>query len=380
MSSSSHRVLDLLLPGNPGARTGGYVYDRRIIAGLTELGWRTTVHALDPSFPQPTPAARKQARDVLAGLPSGRIVVLDGLVLGGLTRELEAQAERLRLVALIHHPLALETGLDATAARRLHESERAALALARRVIVTSRWTSRALAEYGVAAAQIRVVEPGIDSARRARSLPAARAARLRPRDRPGRDGLHAGKREPPLNLLCVATLTPRKGHTVLLDALALLRDRRWHLTCAGSLTRDAGTAAAVRRQIDRLRLGPRISLLGELDAAALQRCYARSDLFVLASHLEGYGMALAEAMAHGLPVISTTAGAIPETVPDDAGLLVPPGDSRALAKALASVMDNAVLRQRLARRALAARAVLPTWRQSAQRFEQALTGLAEHGA
>jgi glycosyltransferase involved in cell wall biosynthesis len=178
-----------------------------------------------------------------------------------------------------------------------------------------------------------------------------------------------------VHLLCVATVTPRKGHAVLLEALAELRDRRWHLTCAGSFTRDPETFAALERQVDRLALRTRVSFLGDLDADALEREYARADLFVLASYLEGYGMALAEAVARGIPVVSTTAGAIPETVPAEAGVLVPPGDSRALAKALGSVLDDADVRARLAANARAAAARLPTWRTAAEKFAVALDGV-----
>jgi glycosyltransferase involved in cell wall biosynthesis len=170
-------------------------------------------------------------------------------------------------------------------------------------------------------------------------------------------------------------VTPRKGHAVLLEALAELRDRRWHLTCAGSVTRDAATFAALEHQLERLALRARVSFLGDLDADALEREYERADLFVLASYLEGYGMALAEAVARGIPVVSTTAGAIPETVPPSAGVLVPPGDSRALAKALAPLLDDEEARARLAANARAAAAALPTWRMAAERFAAALDGV-----
>ncbi len=171
-------------------------------------------------------------------------------------------------------------------------------------------------------------------------------------------------------------MTPRKGHAVLLEALAELRDRRWHLTCAGSTTRDAATFAALEHQIDRLALRARVSFLGDLDADALEREYERADLFVLASYLEGYGMALAEAVARGVPVVSTTAGAIPETVPASAGVLVPPGDSRALAKALAPLLDHDDARARLAANARAAASALPTWGAAAEKFAAALDGAA----
>jgi len=350
--------IDLVVPGDPNTATGGYIYDREILAGLADLGWRTAVHALDESFPRPTPAALRAARAVLAGIPSGRVVVIDGLALAGLERVLETEAKRLRVVGLVHHPLALETGVDEASARLLEGAERAALALVGRVIVTSQWTARALGAYRVPIESIRVVEPGVDRRRKAA--------------KPHGNRLETDS----FNLLCVATLTPRKGHAVLFEALAGLRDRHWHLTCAGSGSRDPVTAAALEHQLDRLALRNRVSLLGDLDASALEREYARADLFVLASYLEGYGMALAEAVARGVPVVSTTAGAIPETVPAAASVLVPPGDSRALARALATVMDDPAERERLVRGARAARATLPTWRGAAQKFAAALDGLA----
>jgi len=91
-----------------------------------------------------------------------------------------------------------------------------------------------------------------------------------------------------------------------------------------------------------------VSFLGDLDADALARECARADLFVLASYLEGYGMALAEAVARGIPVVSTTAAAIPETVPAAASVLVSPADSRALAKALGSLLEDVDARAQLA--------------------------------
>jgi len=354
------------VPGDPNTSTGGYIYDAQILAGLAELGWRTRVHSLDASFPRPTPAALRDARARLAALGGHGVVVIDGLALAGLERVLETEAKRLAVVALVHHPLALETGITAADARLLEAAERNALAFARRVIVTSQWTARALGAYQVPIERIRVVEPGVDRRKKKRTL---RFSRLR--------RAVAEVHSDTLHLLCVATLTPRKGHAVLLEALAELRDRRWHLTCAGSFTRDPATFAALERQVDRLALRTRVSFLGDLDADALEREYERADLFVLASYLEGYGMALAEAVARGIPVVSTTAGAIPETVPAAAGVLVPPGDSRALAKALAPLLDDAAARARLAANARAAAARLPTWRDATEKFAAALDGLVQ---
>jgi glycosyltransferase involved in cell wall biosynthesis len=347
----------LLVPGELDTRTGGYIYDRNIVEGLRRIGWQVDVGSLDSSFPYPTANALSDARDVLKSIPTERIVVIDGLALAGLQPLLQTEATRLRLIALIHHPLAMETGLDENTARRLRESERDSLSLVRRVIVTSPWTSRILAgsDYGVAADRISVVEPGVNASRAMRS------------DVDRGDGT--------LNLICVATLTARKGHAVLFGALARLRERNWRLRCVGSMQRDPATAEALREQLRTLGLDGRIELLGELDDAALEQEYERADVFVLASYIEGYGMALAEAAAFGLPIISTLAGAIPENVSSKAGLLVPPGDVDALAEAIARVHDDTSLRLQLAMNALAARNELPSWSDSSQRFAAALEGL-----
>jgi glycosyltransferase involved in cell wall biosynthesis len=206
-----------------------------------------------------------------------------------------------------------------------------------------------------------VVEPGTDE-----PLPRRHPAGMR--SRPAADR--------PLELLSVATLNPGKGHEILLQALATLATRPWHLTCAGSLTRHATTTDRVRAMIRRLGLEDRVSLRGELGAASLADCYHDADLFVLATLRETYGMAVAEALAYGLPVVSTTTGAIPALVGDEAGLLVTPGDVDALAGALARVTADGALRARLAAGARRAGARLRRWDQAVEEMAAALARAA----
>ncbi len=341
--------LEFVLPGDPATATGGYVYDRQIVTGLTALGWQVQVQRLSPAFPFPDQAALEAADRVLAAVADGALVVVDGLGLGAMPDQAEAHATRLRLVGLVHHPLALETGLSPDDTRRLEESERRALAFVRRVVVTSPATAAALEGYGVAPSRIGIVEPGSPQRQKAK-----------------------GSRGSVPVLLCVAALVPRKGHDVLLDALHALRERPWRLICVGSLTRSPQTVAALRAKRLTLSLERRVELVGEVDEHRLARHYAGADLFVLPSYYEGYGMALAEALAYGLPIVSTQVGAIPQTVPSDASLLVPPGDSVALADALAQLMDDADLREHLADAACRAAATLPSWTDAAARFADEL--------
>jgi glycosyltransferase involved in cell wall biosynthesis len=330
--------LVVIVPGDLEALTGGYGYDRRIIAGLRDRGWTVAVEILDSSFPQPTAAAREWAACVLGDIPDDTTVLVDGLAFGALASEAEHERARLRMVALVHHPLAAETGLDRRTAALLEASERRALATTRLVIVTSRATATALERYGVTANRIVSVEPGTDPA------PLAR----------GSDGVT-------VQLLCVASIIPRKGHETLVGALATLRDRPWHLTCVGNLERDPSTVQQLRSMIQACDVLDRVTLTGDLHEPALGIEYDRADVFVLPTFHEGYGMVVAEALARGLPVISTPTGGIPELITDDAGILVPPGNVPALAAALSRVIDDPQTRSRLTAGARRVRDRLPTW-------------------
>jgi glycosyltransferase involved in cell wall biosynthesis len=341
------------VPGNLDTPTGGYAYDRRIIAELRHLGWDIDVVDVGEGFPWPTETTLATAYARLLKVPSGWPIVVDGLafgVLADVASEIESQNP---LLALVHHPLALEWGLSADQADILRRSERAALASTRAVIVTSPATARIVAsDYGVPLERITVARPGNDAVPRAR-------------------GTSAGR----LHLLAVGAVVPRKGFDVLVAALATIPSLPWKLTIAGDLTRDSTAAARLQSEIARHALTDRIAVLGAVSSGTLAGLYETTDLFVLPSYFEGYGMAYSEALAHGLPVIGTTAGAIAETVPGEAGLLVAPGDPMALAGALSRVITDSGLRLRLAEGALSASRQLPTWPQSASIFAGALEAL-----
>jgi glycosyltransferase involved in cell wall biosynthesis len=375
--------LYVVVPGNLETRTGGYGYDRRIIAGLRQRGWTIDVVRLDDSFPDPTAAARAHAAQTLTAIPDGSLVLVDGLALGALPDEVERAAGRLRIVALVHHPLAAETGIDSALADALAISERRALAAARAVIVTSRTTlGRLVADYAVSADRITVVEPGTDRA------PLARESRSSSRRSAVSDRPSAISPQPcEVALLCVASLTPRKGHELLFRALASIAQRNWRLTCAGSLDRDPATVARLRGQLAAAGLHDRVELAGDLDTMALNARYAAADVFVLPTLYEGYGMAVAEALVRGLPVISTATGAIDDLVtggfgrPSDrpAGIVVPPGDADAFADALARVLRDPGLLARLADGASVARYRLPFWEDACAKMAAALEGVAGAG-
>ncbi len=344
------RACSLVVAGSPSQLTGGYLYDARIAAGLGELGWQIRTHGLPGRFPLPDAQARESLERCLAAETDGSLVVIDGLVLGGLPEPVRKHAGRLAVVALVHHPLAQESGLDAGTRDRLLQSEKTALGCVQRVIVTSAFTARELDAYGVPSSRIHVVEPGVDPA------PLADADQDPPR------------------LLCVASLTPRKGHRVLVDALAALRDLDWSCTLVGSRTRDSAHATRILAAIAAEDLAGRIASAGELPPSRLTEQYLQADLFVLPSLYEGYGMVVSEAIAHGLPVLTTTGGALPDTLPDEAGRLVPPGDAGALATALRALLQDRNARFALRDGARRARATQRHWQQAAREFAEALGG------
>ena len=345
--------LVFIVPGDPEQRTGGYLYDAHIAQGLRDRGWAVEVVGLAGTFPIPDARAEQSLIEALVRPPAHTTVVVDGLALGGLSdaleRALAQRTEPLNLVALVHHPLADERGLTDPQSHWLWQQEQRALGLADRVIVTSPFTAQRLLDRGYLSARPSVVCPGV--------APAPLAMTADP----------ANPR-----FLCVASLTPRKGHEVLVRALDRLKDRAWTCQWVGDADRDRPHAERLFATLERLGLSERIQWLGEQDDAELRDSYHRASLCVLPSYYEGYGMVVTESLARGVPVITTDGGALPDTLPPQAGLIVPAGDDAALAEALGRWLDEGALRDQLQAGAQMAREQLDTWPQATERFIDAL--------
>jgi len=344
------KALTFAVPGELTIPTGGYAYDRRMVQELGQFGWNVEVVNLGAHFPHPTTEQRASAVAQLLAIPEGRPVVVDGLAYGVLPEAAETLGRAHPVIALVHHPLALESGLSDAEASRLRTSERAALACAKSVIVTSAATARLLAtDYGVVADRIVIALPGTDVAAPAKG---------------SSDGI--------VRLLAVGAVVPRKGYDVLIAALASILEPPWTLTIAGDRTRDPACAGQLDAAIAHHGLEGRIAVLGAVPDERLAQLYDSADLFVLPSRFEGYGMAFTEALARGLPVVGTIAGAIPDTVPQGAGVLVPPDDAQALAAVLKRLIDNPADRKEMAVRAREACTAQPSWSASAKLFAQAI--------
>ncbi len=340
------------IPGDLATPTGGYVYARRLIGAGPAAGIDLRHLALPGGFPSPDAAALTQAARLLRAAPADMPLLVDGLALGAMPAETLAAVEA-PIAALVHHPLALETGLADAEAARLLASETAALAFARVVIAPSRATASLLAAmFGVDPARVAVARPGLD---RADAAPGGNA---------------------PPHILCVASLTPRKAHDVLVDALRRVAGSPWRATFLGALGRDREWEAGIRARISASGLAERIEIAGGVDPDGLGRAYASADIFAMASRYEGYGMVYAEAMAHGLPVVAARHPASAEVCPPQAALLVPPGDADAFAGALQALLQDPALRRSMGAAAHARAATLPGWEDTARIVAQALARIA----
>lgn len=340
------------VPGSLDTPTGGYAYDKRIVTELRLLGWHVDVVDLGSGFPDPDRAMREAAMAKLLAVPEGCPIVIDGLAFGAMAVEAALLSSRNPLVALVHHPLAFETGLDPEQASALQDSERAALVHASVVIVTGDTSLDILTRvYDVAREHITVIVPGTD-----RRL-------LQKRSRPA---------DAPVRLLAVGSVIARKGYDVLIGALGELTALPWHLTIAGDATRDLDALLRLRAGIEAFVLPDRVAVPGAVSDTQLAELYANADVFVLASLFEGYGMVFGEAIAQGLPIVATDVGAARALIPSDAGILVAPGETVPLREALRTVITDGARRARMAEAAQRAAERLPQWRQSASAFAQVL--------
>lgn len=352
------RRIVFAVPGALAQRTGGYLYAQRVVDGLRAMGREVRVAELAGCFPQADEAARGAAEAAVVAAPQDSVVVIDGLALPAFDRALVRATRRLPVLGFIHHPLALETGLSVGAAARLGAIESALWSRLDGLICASPATAREVLAAGILPSRIAVAEPGVDV--------------------PFLDvGAGTERFDGPVRLLCVATITPRKNHQMLVKALARVRATAWRLDCVGSLDRDPATVASLRRSIDELGLADRITLHGEQPDAWLARAWQESDLFVLASDHEGYGMVYTEALAQGVPIVATSAGATPDTIPAPACRLVPPRDVAALAGVLETLIGSGALRQTLREGARRARATLVPWPAAVRRWANALDQLGE---
>lgn len=338
------------IPGDIDQKTGGYIYEKSLLLALRAAGRRVEHVELPGSFPEAPPADMARAVAILAALPADQPLILDGLVYGSVDTAGLARVAA-PLVAMIHHPLGMETGLAPARAAELLRREARNLGLAAHVVVPSPHTARILgADFGVPSDRISIALPGFAAPDPVR-LPV----------------------DPPL-ILAVGLIAARKGHDVLIRALSRITDLPWQAQIIGG-SHDAVVAQVLRAQVNDAALTHRIAFRGRMETAALDATYRQATIFALATRYEGYGMVFGEALLHGLPIVTCAAGAVPETVPQGAGLLVPVDDDAAFADALRHLLTDTGARNAMSAASEAAGHRLPRWSDTASVMAQVLDSL-----
>jgi glycosyltransferase involved in cell wall biosynthesis len=338
---------------DPDRPSGGNAYDRRLCIELRSRGWDVREHAAPGSWPWPDLPARQSLEGQIAAVPDGQLLLVDGLIASVVPDVLVPAARRLRLVVLLHMPLGnVSEGSDAAV------QECAVLSAARSILTTSSWCRRwLLCRYPLRPDRVTVAEPGTDVAALA--------------------GGTAGGGE----LLCVGAVSMHKGHDVLLTALAGVADLRWRCVCVGTLDRDPAFVAQLRQRVAADGIGDRVHFIGPRTGENLERLYGAADALVHPSLAETYGMVITEALARGLPVLTTDVGGVAQALGQVSGgrrpgLLMPPGDADALGMAMRRWLVDPMMREQLRAAALERRATLPRWDATADRIAAALNQVA----
>ncbi len=341
----------LIVPAPFDAVSGGYAYDRRTIAGLREAGHTVRVIELSGTHPLTDELARDAACAAWDSIGENVRPIIDGLALPafvGLDDALSARST----VGLIHHPTSLETGFSDNDRAALRSMEKRLLPRLARVIATSETTAESLAkDFSVVPEHIKIVVPGTDDAPRS----------------PGSSG-------PACHILSIGTLVPRKGHDLLLRALARLFDQDWQLTIVGSAERDKVHAQSLVALAEELGIAKQVHFAGEVVGEALEALWQQADLFALATYWEGYGMAIAEALKRGVPVVVSDGGAAGKLLTETSGVVCPVGDRINLSKALRRMIFDTNLRHKMADAAWQVGQALPNWQTQVREFAQALAG------
>ncbi|MEM7488362.1 MAG: glycosyltransferase family 4 protein [Pseudomonadota bacterium] len=338
------------IPGDRHRRTGGFIYESTLLDTLRDLGHEIAHLELPDAFPDPRPEDVAETRRMLCQVPPDIPILLDGFIPGFTGPETMA-AIPAPTIPIIHHPLGLETGLAPDRAADLLDSERTALAHAAHVIVPSPHTAQILMDdFDVPGDRLTIGTPGFAPISATRT-PIA----------------------PPL-ILAVGSLVARKGHDVLLDALARIVDLDWQARIVGGPATGA-TADALRGRARDLGLADRVTFTGPLDDAAVARSFAEATIFALASRYEGYGIVFGEAMQHGLPIVACHAGAVPDTV-GAAGDLVPVDEPSAFADVLRRFLTDAEHYDLIAATSARMGRALPTWSDTARIVVEAVAAVS----
>ncbi len=342
-------TIQFLTRGDIYSLTGGYLYNLRMIEGLELKGYSVNIVGSDWPWDQ-IPDLEKTSHYFFENLGYGSCIIVDSLVVGSMYKVIREFTDRLIFLGLIHLPASYNvlSGVHG----KLADEELQGLHHTRMVIVTGQFTGDLLRNAGLIPAKIRIVEPGTEQFPRKRHYNAV-----------------------PSQLLCIANFTKFKAQDILIRALHKLTGWEWTLHLYGDTDREREYGIAVRSLIQQLNLEHRVKIHGIVERDEISSVFLNSDLFVMPSLFESYGMTLTESLAHGIPVVSTFAGNIPNTVPDGMGLLTEPGNAEQLGDAIRSLLDDPVKYSGLCRAASRYHLRARSWEHAVDEFERIIRNL-----
>jgi glycosyltransferase involved in cell wall biosynthesis len=331
-------------PAALGRLTGGILYDHRVCGRFASAGWDVVLFDFDTLPKHVTRLRFPVARALRPRLDEGFDVLMTDLGNSSLTPGIQrrARASGLLSVVICHH---FRSRLERSHLKRLMYAwtERFTVREADLLVANSASTAGRIGELGRGGADVVLARPGLSVALAGSPV----------------------YNETPSELLLVGNVEARKGILDAVRALGCSGADGVGLVIAGEESYEPEYRESVDALLSSLGLGDRVRFTGRIGEERLEAAYRHADVFFLPSLWEGYGMAIAEAMASGLPVVSTTAGAIPDLVEHGvSGLLVEPGDWRAAGAALKAVLGDGGLRRRLAEGALRSAASFPSWEDS----------------
>lgn len=343
--------LHFLIPGDIDIFTSCYIYDRRIIEGLKSKGHIVKLHRLPDDFPFPSKGSLQLCNQIIKTIPKSEPIVIDGLAFGAIPSILKVVYGMNPIIGLIHLPLSVDPNYSAYQRTIITGPEKEAFGYASKFIVTSEYTAEIFANLGIEEKNVNLVIPGLDNFSKKKDYP-----------------------ETPKKLLSIANLCRNKDHNILVSALSALSNKDWILHCYGNLDFDRNYLSEFQALIRRNKLQDKILIHGIISGKELNDVYLDADLFIHPSDFEVYGMALAEALAHGIPVVASTGGGICRTIPAKMAQFFKPGDVYGLQSILEELFENPDLYKRLYTKASTYNEQAQTWEKSCDLFEKALIG------
>jgi len=337
----------LLTSGNIHELTGGYLYNQRLAAGLSQKGHTVKVISLAET-PSDQSVLENALRRQLRQTEPGSCVVIDSIVLGMMNRVIKEHGNRYYFVGLVHLPATLDLH-KTDKEMELAENELESMNALNQLVVTGNYIKQLLEQAGLDGSKISIIEPGVDNFPRKRD--------------------YAGL---PFELLCISNFSWIKGQMLLADALSRLTNRNWTLRMYGNMSAGKEYVDSLKKLIASRNLGGRIQLHDTLNREDISSAFLKADLFVLPTQFESFGMVLTESLAHGIPVVTTTAGNLVHTVPAGMGILTEPGNVDELSFVLNRLFTDRNAYGSLCRSAALYYMMARSWEATVAEFEEIL--------